>query len=222
MLTQLPFYSIALLPKIAARPSRTGQSKKAITHLVNSQMLKISVISLFVIFSKFQYNGHGLNYFVLSAALALIVGVTIDFFAWSAEFEELLIKELEARRVELRLDITSNLDLRRPIAGHGEEQDDPALREWVENGMRKNSVVSNGNGEVSFTRESLPPASPETEAYLTALKARADARLANVGRTDILDPKDHVINGMVSVESVRGPTVRIETKRVKTISTKSH
>lgn len=103
ILTHLPARSVVALPKIAVRKPKHGRSyddKKAIIHVVNTQIVKLAIISLAVIFTIYVYNISGL--FALSLIpSALLFGFILDFLRWNSDYEQCLIKELNERKKEL-------------------------------------------------------------------------------------------------------------------------
>jgi hypothetical protein len=107
------------------------------------------------------------------------------------------------------------------ITTRGEVRSFPAVRERLEDDVKIERISSDLDKAVSFSRESLPPASAETEAYLADMMRRVDARRVQSGSAGFLNPKDHIVNGKVVVRSNRGKTVRIKGQRGATLAVKS-
>jgi hypothetical protein len=107
------------------------------------------------------------------------------------------------------------------ITTRGEVRSFPAVRERLEDDVKIERISSDLGKAVSFSRESLPPAGAETEAYLADMMKRVDARRAQSGSAGLLNPKDHIVNGKVVVRSNRGKTVRITGQRGAMLAVKS-
>ena len=107
------------------------------------------------------------------------------------------------------------------ITTRGEVRSFPAVRERLEDKVNLHPVLKDMDRAVSFDANNLPPASAETEAYIADMMKRVDERRAESGSANLLNPKDHVINGKVVVRSGRGESVRISGGRGETLSVKS-
>ncbi len=137
VLTRLPDRSALSLPLIAIRKPRYGRTyndKRAIRHVVDTQIVKIAAICLSVIFAKSVYNDFG-NLGLMLIPAAFLLGFVLDYFRWDAEFEKLLIRELDARRLELGIASLPQQSSLEKLSVRGEVQNVSALREWSESDM---------------------------------------------------------------------------------------
>lgn len=155
VLTQLSTRSVVALPKIAVRKPRYGRSyddKKAIIHIVNTQILKLAAICLSIIFAKSVYNTLGLSALFI-IFFAFIFGTILDFLRWNPEYERCLVKELNERHDELGIAAIPMPESAAELTVRDEVQNISALRERTESDMETETADEKSLRE---WRESLP------------------------------------------------------------------
>lgn len=217
ILAPLTVSSLLKIFEIAVRPTKQGSpngSKHAIRVVFGILSFKSILYPTVIILGLFSSHIQLFTLIVIFAIFAMI-----EYLIWNDQLDTELKSEILKRESEF-----PNLQLQQidnEQSTRGEARNDSALHGRVEDDLNIISIRSNLDKPVSYTEKSLPPASAETKAYLADLASRVESQRAQLDPAALLNPKDHIENGKVIIKSIRGKTVRIISKRGKTISVKS-